>query len=152
MWVPKWIVAASLAVLALALLVAGGGLALRAFEGGGPCGNELVATDTAPRHEYQAIVFVRNCGATTTFGTHVSIVERGARLDNDDVGNILAIDATCCLDPRSRVLPRNSVGGPLATARWLGPDTLAVTFPSGVRVFRQALVQRGVHIVYAIIE
>ncbi len=152
MWVPKWIVAASLAVLALALLVAGGGLALRAFEGGGPCGDELVATDTAPRHEYQAIVFVRNCGATTTFGTHVSIVEQGARLDNDDVGNILAIDAACCLDPRSRVLPRNSVGGPLATARWLGPDTLAVTFPSGVRVFRQALVQRGVHIVYAIIE
>ncbi len=89
MWVPKWIVAASLAVLALALRVAGGGLALRAFEGGGPCGNELVATDTAPRHEYQAIVFVRNCGATTTFG---------------------------------------------------------------MRVFRQALVQRGVHIVYAIIE
>ena len=151
MWVPKWIIGAALVVVALGVVVAGGGLALRAFEGG-LCRNELIAADTAPGHRYEAIVFVRNCGATTTFGTHVSIMDRGAPLGNDDVGNVLSIDAACCVDPRSRVLPRNSVGGPVATARWIASDTLAVTYASAVRVFRQALVQRGVRILYSTIE
>jgi hypothetical protein len=151
MWVPKWIIAATVAVFALLILFGAGSFALRAFEGG-ICGNELIAADTAPSRRYKAIVFVRNCGATTTFGTHVSIVERDAQLHDDEVGNVLAIDATCCLDPRSRVLPRNSIGGPVAATRWIGSDTLSVTYASGVRVFRQTLVYREIPIVYAKID
>ena len=151
MLVPRWLVLVVTAMFVLVILFAAGAFALRRFDRG-LCGNELIASDTAPSRRYKAIVFVRNCGATTTFGTHVSIVDRDAQLDNDEVGNVLAIDATCCLDPRSRVLPRNSVGGPVATTRWIGSDTLAVTYASGVRVFRQTLVYWGVPIVYAQID
>ena len=151
MWVPKWLVAAVGSVLVLAILYGGGTMALRAFESGW-CGNELVATDSLPGHRYKAIVFVRNCGATTTFGTHVSIVEQNIKLGNDEVGNILAIDAACCADRRSRTVPRNSVGGPLATARWIGPDTLSVSYASGTRIFRQTLIHATIQVVYTSID
>jgi hypothetical protein len=151
MWVPKWLVAAVGGVLVLAILYGGGTMALRAFESGW-CGNELIATDSLPGHRYKAIVFVRNCGATTTFGTHISIVEQNTKLSNDEVGNILAIDAACCADPRSRTVPRNSVGGPLATARWMDPDTLSVSYASGTRIFRQTLIHATIHVAYTSID
>jgi len=151
MWVPKWLIATTLGVLLVAVVLGAGSMALRAFEGG-LCGNELIAADSSPNHRYKAIVFVRNCGATTTFGTHVSIIEQNENLSNDDVGNILAIDASCCADPRSRTVPRNSIGGPVAMARWNGPDTLAVTYAGGIRVFRQTLVYRTIRVVYTTID
>jgi len=151
MWVPKWIVAVAVGVLVVAIVLGGASMALRAFAAGW-CGNELTAADSSPNHRYKAIVFVRNCGATTTFGTHVSIVEQNEKLSDDDVGNILAIDAACCADPRSRTVPRNSVGGPVATARWNGPDTLAVTYAGGIRIFRQTLVYRTIRVVYATVD
>jgi len=151
MWVPKWLIATTVGVLLVAIVLGAGSMALRAFEAG-LCGNELIAADSSPNHRYKAIVFVRNCGATTTFGTHVSIVEQNENLSNDDVGNILAIDASCCVDPRSRTVPRNSVGGPVAMARWNGSDTLAVTYAGGIRVFRQTLVYRTIRVVYTTID
>ena len=151
MWVPKWVIAVAGLLLAVGAALAGGDLALRAFDGA-LCGNELVSSDSLPGQRFKVIVFVRNCGATTTFGTHVSLAEQNTGLSNDDVGNILSIDASCCADPRSSVLPRNAPGGPLATARWTAPDTLAVAYARGVRIVRQALVQREIRVVYATIE
>jgi len=150
-WIPKWIVVVGAVLLALVALVEGGSMALRAFESG-MCRNDLISSDSLPGERLKTIVFVRNCGATTTFGTHVSIVEQNEKLSNDEVGNVLAIDAACCADPRSQTVPRNSVGGPVATAHWNSPDTLAVRYAGGIRVFRQTLVYRTVHVVYSTID
>jgi len=54
------------------------------------CGNGIHAEVHSPDHRYKAIVFQRDCGATTGFSTQVSILKIDAELQNDS-GNIFVI-------------------------------------------------------------
>lgn len=58
-----------------------------------PCGNEISQTVTSPSGKLKAIVFNRNCGATTGFNTQVSIFPSSETLP-DDGGNTLILDGT----------------------------------------------------------
>ena len=150
MRLPRLVLGTLLVVLCVVVIGFGVRLAVGG-SGRGLCGNDLIQADSAPAGDYEVLVFVRGCGATTTFATHVSIQAKGAGLSPDQVGNVLAI-AACCADPRSASLVRNPAGGPLAAVRWTARDTLAIAFPDGVRIFHQVLVYRGVQIRYSAID
>jgi hypothetical protein len=63
---------AALAVVAVALHRANSWLeGLPSLAGG--CGEDLVASAPSPDRKHVAAVFVRNCGATTSFATHVNL-------------------------------------------------------------------------------
>ena len=51
------------------------------------CGNEPINKEISPDGEHVAITFVRNCGATTQFTTHVSILDMPGNLPNE-AGNL----------------------------------------------------------------
>lgn len=55
------------------------------------CGNEILNEVTSPDKAYKAVVFQRNCGATTGFSTQVSIIYAHDELENES-GNIYTID------------------------------------------------------------
>ena len=55
------------------------------------CGNDPLNVVTSPNGEMNAISFVRSCGATTGYSTHVSITDKSGRLKNDP-GNIFTIE------------------------------------------------------------
>jgi hypothetical protein len=57
----------------------------------GLCGNEIFQEVYSPDHTYKAVVFQRDCGATTGFSTQVSILGASSKLPNDS-GNILSMD------------------------------------------------------------
>jgi len=84
------------------------------------CGNAVVAEIPSPKGDKRAVVFQRDCGATTRMSTQVSILSRGQSLRDegnafiaDDTGNVLAIDV-----------------------RWASNDELMIYYPARARVFR----------------
>ena len=51
------------------------------------CRNEIYHTTLSPDEILKAVIFERNCGATTGFSTHVSIIATDSDLENES-GNI----------------------------------------------------------------
>ena len=64
------------------VLAAGGFLLLRSF-GKAMCGNEIFQEASSPDNSYKAVVFQRDCGATTGFSTQVSILGTNDELLNE---------------------------------------------------------------------
>lgn len=102
------------------------------------CDDEVTRRALSPDGRWLAAAFVRNCGATTDFATHVVVVEAGD--EPDDSGKIFVAEAGSA--------PRAPQGGPDVRLRWLGADRLEVTYGAGAKIFLQAVRLRGVDIVY----
>lgn len=57
---------------------------------GGLCNNEIYAEVPSPDSRYKAVIFQRDCGATTGFSTQISILPADNTLENDS-GNIFVM-------------------------------------------------------------
>lgn len=55
------------------------------------CENTIIKTSTNGSNEFVAVLFERNCGATTGFSTQVSIMHTGQELPNEG-GNVYIAD------------------------------------------------------------
>jgi len=55
------------------------------------CGNDPINSEISPDEEHVAIAFVRNCGATTSFNTQVSVLNIPGHLQNE-AGNLFRIE------------------------------------------------------------
>lgn len=91
----------------------------------GLCGNEQIAAVSSPDTQYKAVVFSRDCGATTGYATHVAVMHAKDSLSKDTVGNVFVVDG----------------GGPAepdhVRVNWAAPRNLEVTFYDGPRVFHR---------------
>ena len=133
------------------LLVGAGALvalvAARAFIVSGAfsdvCGNRVLSVVPSPDDQLQAVIFERDCGATTDFSTQVTLLRRGAPPPSE-VGNMLIVDAD-----HGRA-PTRPGGGPVVTVRWVRPDSLEIRFHRRARVFRQAELVGAVKIGYSL--
>ena len=121
-----------LAVLALMAVLASG-----CSDG---CANEVATRVDAPDSRRSAVVFERNCGATTGFSTQISIL--AARAEPVGTGNVFVADD----DHGSAVAA--SRGGPWAETVWLDADHLLVRYDSRARVFTRNAEMSGVRITY----
>jgi hypothetical protein len=91
-----------------------------------PCGSRIFQTVPAPGGAMQAVVFERDCGATTGFGTDVSIVPAGA----------LPGEPVFIADTDHGAAPSGPGGGPAVQVRWLGADHVEISHHPRARVFR----------------
>ncbi|WP_316368947.1 DUF5412 family protein [Candidatus Thiodiazotropha sp. CDECU1] len=55
------------------------------------CRNDLATESKSPDKKYKALIFQRDCGATTGFSTQISIIDANEELENKG-GNILTAD------------------------------------------------------------
>ena len=82
-----------LLVLGGVLLVAVGGFALFIYflwpSVDDLCANDNLAETVSPNGQLKAVTFRRDCGATTTYSTHVSILPVSRKLPNE-AGNVFA--------------------------------------------------------------
>jgi hypothetical protein len=104
------------------------------------CRNETVASLKSPDGKHRAILFMRECGATTDYTTQVSIV--ASSWSYHDIGNVFVADAY------ARDAKRGLWGGPWAEVAWISPQQLLVSYDAHSRVFTQNATVRGVHITY----
>ena len=86
-WIKRTIVGA---VLGTSIVIIGGSiLFIRSFSD--ICGNEIAVELISPDKNYKAVIFQRDCGATTGFSTQVSVLGANEELENKS-GNIFIAD------------------------------------------------------------
>lgn len=101
-----------------------------------PCSNTPIAEVPSPSGEFNAVVFARDCGATTGDSVQVSLLRRDERLSNTG-GNALVADS-------------GHVPLPLQVKpEWVSDRVLRLTYDPLLRTFTRAASVAGVTIIHA---
>jgi hypothetical protein len=93
------------------------------------CGNQVIEEVRSPNKKLKAIIFTRDCGATTGFSTQLSIIENDDQLENE-TGN------TFILSDKAKG-PVFDNGGSKIRVTWTDNNTLIVYFDKTTYVGRQ---------------
>ena len=94
-----------------------------------PCGNEIVSRKASPSGSHEAVVFERDCGATTSWSTQVAIIrggtdflEKATALRSTESGNALVILARAA---------RPGILGATVSPRWVDDTHLILEYDAG---------------------
>ena len=82
------------------------------------CCNEFISQSFSPGKELKAILFKRDCGATTAYSYQVSVLNRWDSVSNADTGNVFVSYGTSAL-------------------KWRDDRTLLITRKSAERIFKE---------------
>ena len=94
------------------------------------CANEPVSSVLSPSGANKAVVFTRDCGATTGWSTQVSIL-RGSELLRNEGGNTLVVE-----------------GKTPVQVTWKSDSAVTLSGASGGRLFKQERAVNGIAVVY----
>ncbi|MEO8365711.1 MAG: hypothetical protein ABI538_05835 [Pseudoxanthomonas sp.] len=108
---------------------------------GSMCANDILAEVPSPDGAYKAIMFQRDCGATTGFSTQVSVL-RSSRALGDDADNAFVADTD------HGAAPSAPGGGPEVGIRWLSPTSLAIPRHRLARVYVAEPHVGGINVAY----
>ena len=97
------------------------------------CNNELQGRFVSPNGRMAAVIYSRNCGATTGDNYQISIV----RADQEPTGegNALILDNVPSYSPRFQ-------------PTWHGDNALSIPIPAGARVFSKNIHVNGVQVTF----
>jgi hypothetical protein len=104
------------------------------------CGNDVVRVAASPDGMNDAIVFQRDCGATTGFSTQISILSHGRRPST--YGNAFIADDNHGQATAARW------GGPWADVMWLSARHLLITYDANAAVGTKNETVAGIRISY----
>lgn len=107
------------------------------------CGDDVVLRLTSPDGQRDAVMFQRDCSATTGFSTQISILNAGEELSG--MGN------TFRADDEHGAARSGSWGGPWAEMKWLSPDRLLIRYTAKSRLFEQDDHVSGVGVTYEVV-
>ena len=127
------------AIGGMAMLLAGA-WALLAFTNA-MCANDVLVEAPSPDGSLRAVVFVRNCGATTRYSTQVSVLPSTRHLPNDFSRLFVAETG---YEPSGN----DPKGQPAVSLEWLSLTQLEVRYPAGSNVVRQNTKTHGVSVSY----
>ena len=105
------------------------------------CSNEIIQEISSPSGQSKAVIFQRDCSATTSFSTQVSIIPAQFSLGNDG-SNIFVTD------DNSGAAPSGRGGGPSVWVKWLGANKLKIVYDRRAATFAMKKQHQGVSIVY----
>lgn len=105
------------------------------------CGNQILTQHLSPNNKLKALTFQRDCGATTSFSTQVSILPSTDALGNE-AGNIFVADTN------HGAAPEGQSGGPDIQVNWLSDTHLQVRHHNLVRIHRNESEFDGVDVEY----
>jgi hypothetical protein len=93
------------------------------------CRNEVLSEVRSPNGKLKAVVFSRDCGATTAFSTQVSILPASESAGTDG-GTVFVSDTD------HGAAASGPGGGPAVKVDWSSSDTLVVSHQVAARIFR----------------
>jgi hypothetical protein len=105
------------------------------------CDNEIIQQISSPDGRWKAVVFQRDCGATTGFSSQISVIGAGSSLPNDG-GNIFVAD------DNHGLAPSGPGGGPKVWVRWLSSSHLKIAYDRRDRTFATETQYQGLSISY----
>ncbi|MGZ4789109.1 MAG: hypothetical protein ACXVZX_11375 [Terriglobales bacterium] len=107
----------------------------------GMCGNSVAREVPSPDGKWKAVIYERDCGATTDFSTQVSVLE--ARDDvGDESGNVFITDSN------HGAVPISGIGVINVDVLWRSNSEVRVRYPSAARVFKKETRISGVSVSY----
>lgn len=106
------------------------------------CANTVLAEYPSPTGKLKAVVFDRDCGATTDFSTQVSILPSSSSLGNEG-GNLFSADTD------HRRAPSWKSGGPEVRFIWASDANAELQHHQLARVFRSNASAEGVQVAYS---
>ncbi len=104
------------------------------------CTNSPISRADAPDGLHSAVMFQRNCCATTGFSTQVSVLRQGSAPSGG--GNTFRADD----DHGAAAI--GEWGGPWTDMTWLAPKHLLIRYAAKSRLFEQQVEVAGVKISY----
>ena len=108
------------------------------------CDNEILQESIypSPNPLVKAVVFVRNCGATTDWSVQVSILPASRELSGADIGNVF-------IASQGSASQFNRVGGPLVKVIWKKDNgNLEVQYSQGAEISLETSILGGTAITY----
>jgi hypothetical protein len=107
------------------------------------CQNTVASRSLAPDGALAAVLFQRDCGATTGFSTQISIL----RPDDQPTGG----GNTFIADDDHGAARVGSWDGSWAEAKWLAPNHLLIRYAAKSRLFKRNDSVSGVKITYQVV-
>ena len=104
------------------------------------CSNAIVSRVEAPDGRHTAVMFQRDCGATTGFSTQITLLETGD--EPAGAGNAFVADTD------HGAAAAGEWGGPWAEARWVDANHLLIRLAPNARIFTRREEVSGVRISY----
>jgi len=108
----------------------------------GDCVNEILRIHYSPSKQLKAVVFERECGATTGSSTQISIMPANSDLPNEG-GNVFVADTD------HGKAPSGPGGGPSVEVEWKGESSLNIAYDNRARIFLRKDSQNGITITYS---
>ena len=93
------------------------------------CGNEVISEVLSPDGTRKAVVFSRDCGATTDVSTQVAVLKLGESLGSNP-------ESVLAADTNRGTAARGAWGGPEVIAHWNSASELVVRVATGARILR----------------
>lgn len=106
-----------------------------------PCVNDMVGQVQSPDGQFKAVIFERDCGATTDFSTQVSIVPTSTPLP-DTAGNVFVTDGNHGAAPPGRG------GGPNVWVKWLNPKLIKIVYDKRAATYKMEKQYQNINITY----
>jgi hypothetical protein len=91
------------------------------------CGNQEVFRVPSPDGKIEAVMFERDCGATTDFSTQISMVGKGGSVQSG-VGNAFIADSNHGAAPVAKW------GGPAVDIKWAANRQLVISIHPATRI------------------
>jgi len=105
------------------------------------CGNDVAKEVRSPSGKKKAVIFERDCGATTSFTTQVSILSSNRSLPNE-IGNVFVANTD---HGKARA---GSWGGPLVELSWIDDTHLLLRYDRLAEVSKREQLVGDVNIGY----
>ncbi len=87
----------------------------------GMCSNAIYSQAFSPNGEFKAVAFSRDCGATTSFSTHVSLLHSNDNLANEAGNTFISKGSATLVNP---------------SLAWHSNSNLRITFSNQGKVFK----------------
>jgi hypothetical protein len=107
-----------------------------------PCDDEIIGTFPAPAGKANVVVYVRNCGATSSYETH-------AILTSGDVTSKTDANPVFVADGNRGAAPVGIGNGPQVRVRWISDVVVVLSHHSKARISRALENRDGISIRYA---
>jgi hypothetical protein len=114
------------------------------------CGNTILEEVQSPTGKYRAVIFRRDCGATTGCSTQVSVLNNGetffskpSRFKSSSQSNCFVCDQTFSGPDRQ---------SPLVKAHWISPTKVEIQYDKLARTFMNNTQSGAVTVVYKLID
>jgi hypothetical protein len=130
------------AIAGLALLMACGTI--------DPCGNTILEEVPSPTGKYRAIIFQRDCGATTGYSTQVSILNSSDTFYSKPNRFKSSSQSNCFVCDHTFSGPDST--SPLVKAHWISPTKVEIQYDKLARTFMKNTQSGEVTVVYKLID